>query len=123
MLLPQKESGSSRFYKSPRIGKISKPAGPSGPWALKYYQSLGICKIYYSHFIFEVMYHWDSEICRKSWKSFYLIRNLTGKSLYVTNNRDIAPHNTSNFAWYKFAYRGICNAKLNPIYLLISDMK
>ena len=39
------------------IGKISKPAGPSGPWALKHYQSLGICKIYYSHFIFEVMYH------------------------------------------------------------------
>ena len=28
-----------------------------GPWALKHYQSLGVCKIYYSHFIFEVMYH------------------------------------------------------------------
>jgi hypothetical protein len=27
------------------------------PWALKHYQSLGICKIYYSHFIFKVMYH------------------------------------------------------------------
>ena len=27
------------------------------PWAFKYYQSLGVCKIYYSHFIFEVMYH------------------------------------------------------------------
>jgi hypothetical protein len=34
--LPRKESG-------------------SGPWALKHYQSAGFCKIYYSHFIFEVI--------------------------------------------------------------------
>ena len=27
----------------------------SGPWALKHYQSLSICKIYNSHFIFEVI--------------------------------------------------------------------
>jgi len=27
----------------------------AGPWALKHYHSLGICKIYYSHFIFEVI--------------------------------------------------------------------
>jgi hypothetical protein len=27
----------------------------SGPWALKFYQSAGFCKIYYSHFIFEVI--------------------------------------------------------------------
>jgi hypothetical protein len=26
-----------------------------GPWALKFYQSAGFCKIYYSHFIFEVI--------------------------------------------------------------------
>ena len=32
-----------------RSGKVSKPAGP---WALKHYHSLGICKIYYSHFTF-----------------------------------------------------------------------
>ena len=29
------------------------------PRALKHYQSLGVCKIYYSHFIFKVMYHWQ----------------------------------------------------------------
>ena len=33
---------------------MSKPAGPSGPWALKLYQSLAFFKIYYSYFIFEV---------------------------------------------------------------------
>ena len=24
----------------------------TGPWALKHYQTFGVCKIYYSHFIF-----------------------------------------------------------------------
>ena len=42
MLLPRKKSGSSRFYKSPRIGNISKPAGP---------------------FIFKVMYHFFGNYC------------------------------------------------------------
>ena len=31
------------------------PKGPKGPRALKFYQSAGFCKIYYSHFIFEVI--------------------------------------------------------------------
>ena len=47
--------GSSRFCKCPRIGNVLKPKGPKGPRALKFYQSAGFCKIYYSHFIFEVM--------------------------------------------------------------------
>ena len=45
------------FTKARGLVKFQKPAGPSGSWALKHYQSLGVCKIYYSHFIFEVMYH------------------------------------------------------------------
>ena len=53
-LLPRTKSGSSRFCKSQWTGKVSKPAGP---WALKHYHSLCVCKIYYTHFIFEVMYH------------------------------------------------------------------
>jgi hypothetical protein len=32
-----------------------KPKGPEGPRALKFYHSVGFCKIYYSHFIFEVI--------------------------------------------------------------------
>ena len=48
-------SGSSRFCKCPRIGNVLKPKGPKGPRALKFYQSAGFCKIYYSHFIFEVI--------------------------------------------------------------------
>ena len=34
---------------------ILVPLPFSGPWALKVYQSLSFCKIYYSHFILEVM--------------------------------------------------------------------
>ena len=34
---------------------LSKSKNVPGPWALKHYQSLGVCKIYYSHFIFEVI--------------------------------------------------------------------
>ena len=34
-------SGSSRFYKSLRIGKISKPAGPGGPLGFKTLPFLG----------------------------------------------------------------------------------
>ena len=42
-----------------KIKKVNvlKPKGPKGPWALKFYHSVGFCKIYYSHFIFKVMYH------------------------------------------------------------------
>ena len=28
------------------------------PWALKHHKSLSICKMYYFHFIFEVVYHY-----------------------------------------------------------------
>ena len=56
MLLPQKV-GVVDFTKARRLVKFQSPRALAGPWALKHYQSLGICKIYYSHFIFEVMYH------------------------------------------------------------------
>ena len=45
------------FTKARGLVKIQSPRAFPGPWALKHYQYLGICKIYYSHFIFEVMYH------------------------------------------------------------------
>ena len=46
---------------------------PSGPWALKHYQSLGICKIYYSHFILEVMYHYLEKL---NGRKFYYSQKL-----------------------------------------------
>ena len=36
--------------------KFQSPRDLPCPCALKHYQSLGVCKIYYSHFIFKVMY-------------------------------------------------------------------
>ena len=45
------------FTKARGLVKFQSPRALAGPWALKHYQSLGVCKIYYSHFIFEVMYH------------------------------------------------------------------
>ena len=38
--------------------------------ALKFYQSAGFCKIYYSYFIFEVMYHF-SHMNQKLTKLFF----------------------------------------------------
>ena len=46
------------FTKARGMVKFQSPRALAGPWALKHYHSLGICKIYYSHFIFEVMYHY-----------------------------------------------------------------
>ena len=46
------------FTKARKVVKFQSPRAQSGPWTLKHYHSLGICKIYYSHFIFEVMYHY-----------------------------------------------------------------
>ena len=46
------------FTKARGVVKFQSPRALAGPWALKHYHSLGICKIYYSHFIFEVMYHY-----------------------------------------------------------------
>ena len=43
------------FTKARGMVKFQSPRALAGPWALKHYHSLGICKIYYSHFIFEVM--------------------------------------------------------------------
>jgi hypothetical protein len=45
------------FTKARGLVKFQSPRALAGPWALKRYHSLGVCKIYYSHFIFEVMYH------------------------------------------------------------------
>ena len=45
------------FTKARGMVKFQSPRALAGPWALKHYHSLGVCKIYYSHFIFEVMYH------------------------------------------------------------------
>ena len=39
----------------PRSGNVLKPKGPKGPRAMKFYHSAAFCKIYYSHFIFEVI--------------------------------------------------------------------
>ena len=49
------------FTKARGLVKFQSPRALAGPWALKHYHSLGNCKIYYSHFIFEVMYH---SLCR-----------------------------------------------------------
>jgi hypothetical protein len=46
------------FTKAHRLVKFQSPRALAGPWALKHYHSLGVCKIYYSHFLFEVMYHY-----------------------------------------------------------------
>ena len=40
-------------------GLENTPFKARGPLGLKKNKSLGICKIYYSHFIFEVMYHYS----------------------------------------------------------------
>ena len=45
------------FTKARGLVKFQSPQALAGPWALKHYHSLGICKIYYSYFIFEVMNH------------------------------------------------------------------
>jgi hypothetical protein len=44
------------FTKACGLGKFQSLWGLVGPWNLKHYHSLGVYKIYYSHFIFEVMY-------------------------------------------------------------------
>ena len=44
------------FTKARGLVKFQSPRVLAGPWALKHYQSLGICIIYYSHFIFEAVY-------------------------------------------------------------------
>ena len=51
------------FTKARGMVKFQSPRALAGPWALKHYHSLGICKIYYSHFIFEVMYHCFENEC------------------------------------------------------------
>ena len=50
------------FTKAHGLVKFQSSWALSGPWALKHYQSLGVCKIYYSRFIFEVMYQVFLEI-------------------------------------------------------------
>ena len=47
--------GVVHFTKARGMVKFQSPRALAGPWALKYYQSWGFCKIYYSHFIFEVI--------------------------------------------------------------------
>ena len=61
-----------RFYKSPRIGKISKPAIPGRLLGFKTFPILRVCKIYYSHFIFEVMYHCWYTVFIRRYPSFFL---------------------------------------------------
>ena len=48
------------FTKARGLVKFQSPRALAGPWALKHYQPLNVCKIYYSYFIFEVMYHYFS---------------------------------------------------------------
>ena len=47
------------FTKARGLVKFQSPRALAGPWALKHYHSLGVCKIYYSLFLFEVMYHYS----------------------------------------------------------------
>ena len=44
-------------YLENKVGVVNfvNAQGLAGPWALKFYQSAGFCKIYYSQFIFEVI--------------------------------------------------------------------
>ena len=55
ILLPRKYSWSSRIYNRLRAR--------AAPRAFKNYQFLGIFKIYYSHFIFEIIYHLYIILC------------------------------------------------------------
>ena len=57
MLLLRTVNGSSSFSKGPRKGKVWKSVDPSGPWTFKLSLSLDLCKNYYSHELFAVMYH------------------------------------------------------------------
>ena len=43
------------FTKACGLVEFQSPRARQGPRALKFYHSAGFCKIYYSHFIFEVM--------------------------------------------------------------------
>jgi hypothetical protein len=45
------------FTKARGLVKFQSPQALAGTWALKHYHSLDVCKTYYSHFLFEVMYH------------------------------------------------------------------
>ena len=72
MLLPRKLCGSSRFYKSLQIGKISRPMGSGWSLGFKTLPILGRLQnrwIYYSHFIFKVMNcHFLSILLLPIWK-------------------------------------------------------
>jgi hypothetical protein len=69
--------GVVHFTKARGMVKFQSPRALAGPWALKHYHSLGVCKIYYPDFIFKVMYHcfcfhyWDylTNIWRNNWQS------------------------------------------------------
>ena len=60
-----KESGTMIHYLKNKVGVVDlanaqglvmfKAQGPKGPAGFEFYQSAGFCKIYYSHFIFEVI--------------------------------------------------------------------
>jgi hypothetical protein len=49
--------GVVNFTKASGLVKFQSRRALAGPWTSKHYQSLGISKIYYSHFVFRVMYH------------------------------------------------------------------
>ena len=65
------------FTKACGLVKFQSPWVLVGPWASNHFQSLDVCKIYYSHFIFEVMYHSKSKrtlitlaiLCKKNLQS------------------------------------------------------
>jgi hypothetical protein len=71
------------FTKARGLVKFQSLRALAGPWALKHYHSLGISKIYYSHFLFEVMYHFHQKIYKlsktKSCDSGFRIYFLTNK--------------------------------------------
>ena len=66
MLLLRKVNGSSSFYKGPRTCKVWKSADPSGPWTFKLYLSLDLCKNYYSHLYFTVVFHCKPIPCNEN---------------------------------------------------------
>ena len=98
MLSPPKKVGVVDFTKA--RGKISKPMGPSGTWALKHYQSLGICNIYNSHFIFEVIYHcFNYEL---TLGLFFLVKTFLVQILWVhANGRCIGIIISCGWSWIR----------------------
>jgi hypothetical protein len=82
------------FAKARGLVKFQSPLALAGPWALKHYNSLGVCKIYYSHFILEVMYHSSEKTPHKSpgpvrVKALYYLRSLKSSLSFVSSAKMI----------------------------------